>query len=202
MTRKPPPHFLLACIGAALVFMTPAQADEIISNTSSYDSPGYDFVDTFPPATTTIGTYNFTPLELSQIVSITISGTFGNGDSPTTALSDYYLGFAGDETAVTVANCDSTVLNPFPDCSSGSGGPWNATLTEPQIDALAAGLEAGSLDFTYTWDTPLFEFEGLDQYVYAGATTLDIQTTPEPSTVLFCLGGLAGVVMLRRFRKV
>jgi hypothetical protein len=43
---------------------------------------------------------------------------------------------------------------------------------------------------------------GCDQYVYAGAATINIQTTPEPAGLVLCLGGLAGIVALRRFRKV
>jgi hypothetical protein len=200
-------------IGAAIIFITPVQAGEIILSTPSYDSPdGYDFVTTTPPTgSTTIGTYTFTPfttVELASITGITISGTFGNGDSNTTALSDYYLGIpGGDETEVEVAACDDPLAN----CYSGQEGPytWNTTLTPTEITELAPALEAGSIDFTYTWDSgapPIPDFFSLtgfdDQYVYAGATTLDIMTTPEPSTVLFCLSGLAGVVLLRRFRKV
>lgn len=200
-------------IGAAIILTTPVQAGEIILNTPSYDSPnGYDFDTTFPPTgPTTIGTYTFTPFtaaELDSITGITISGTFGNGDSPTTALSDYYLGISGgDETEVEVAACDSILDN----CYSGQEGPyaWNATLTPTEIADLAPALEAGSIDFTYTWGSsppisdPFFSSTGYDdQYVYAGATQLEITSTPEPNTVLFCLGGMAGVIMLRRFRKV
>ncbi len=201
----------LLSIGAAIILSTPVQAGELVLNTSSYDSPdGYDFATTNPPAgSTTIGTYTFTAFtaaELDTITDITISGTFGNGDSGTTALSDYFLGSSGDETAVEVAACDSISDN----CYSGQEGPytWSATLISTEIADLAPALEAGSLDFTYTWGSspaisdPFFSSTGYDdQYVYAGATTLDITNTPEPSTVLFCLGGLAGVVIRRRFRK-
>jgi len=188
-------------IGAAIILAVPVRAD-IISNLGAYDSPGYDFVTSSPPAETTIGTFTFTIPVGDYVTGITISGTFGNGDSPTTALSDYYLGFAGTdatETEVPVAFCD----DPNANCASaGSPTAWSATLTPSQIAALGPGLAAGSLDFTYTWDTPTFAIPGVDLFVYAGPATLDIAYAPEPSTVLFCLGGFAGVVLFRRFRKV
>jgi hypothetical protein len=192
----------MLAIAAALILTNPVLADEITpTGTASYDSPAYDFVTTFPPSgSTTIGTYTFTIPAGEDVTGITISGTFGNGDSPTTALSDYYLGYAGNETAVLLVGCD----DPTADCASGgSPTPWSVTLTQSQIDALSTGLDDGSLDFTYTWDTPTFAFAGVDVNVYAGATTLDITTTPEPNTILFCLSGLAGIVVLRRrFRKI
>ncbi|HTW66733.1 MAG TPA: hypothetical protein VME17_19070 [Bryobacteraceae bacterium] len=189
-------------LGAAIIFTAPVQADDIIQTLPSYDSPGYDFVTSTPPAgATTIGTFTFTIPVGEDVTGITISGTFGNGDSPTTALSDYYLGIpGGDETEVPVAFCDDPTAN----CASGaSATDWSATLTPTQILDLSSALAAGSIDFTYTWDTPTFEIPFVDQFVYAGPTTLDITTTPEPNTILFCLSGLAGIVVLRRrFRKV
>ncbi len=69
----------------------------------------YDYAARISPTTsTTIGTYSFTP-EAEPTVRVTVSGTFGNGDVPNTALSDYYLGFGADETAVEVANCDKSI---------------------------------------------------------------------------------------------
>jgi hypothetical protein len=157
---------------------------------------------------TTIGTYLFNPLAAYQVTGITISGTFGNGDVPNTALSDYFLGITGgDETAVGVAGCDSIGDN----CYSGQAGPydWSATLTQAEITDLAPALAAGSIDFTYTWGqnapaiSDIFSSTGYDaQYVYAGATTLDITYTPEPATILICFSGLAGLLGLRRMRKL
>jgi len=192
-------------VGAATVLIAPAHASLIIG---SYDSPGYDYENTFPPTgSTTIGTFTFTPVAPGDLsfAAVTISGSFGNADGSTTALSDYFLGFAGDEEAVEVASCDSTLLN----CYSGQEGPysWFAALTAPQIAALAPALEAGSIDFSYTWgaNPPLEDFfspTGFDpQIVFAGQATLTA-TSPEPATVLICFGGLAAVVALRRFRKV
>jgi hypothetical protein len=200
------------CIGAAFVLTTPAHAGDIIATVGSYDGPnGYDYVTTTPPTSyQLIGTFTFTIPAGESAADVTISGTFGNGDSPTTALSDYYLGFSGDEEAVEVANCDSILAN----CSSGQEGPytWSATLTQAQIADLAPALTDGSIDFGYTWDSsppaqpvpdPFFSPTGYDaQYVYAGAATLDITPSPEPATVLFCFSGLAGLAAFRRFRKL
>jgi hypothetical protein len=194
---------IILCAGAAIGLTTPAHAGDIVESTLSYDSPdGYDFVSTFPPSgSTTIGTYTFTPIALDSITGITISGAFGNGDNATTALSDYYLGFGGNETALEVAPCDD-ILD---DCYSNENGPtgWTATLTQTQIADLATGLAGGSLDFTYTWDNNTeFAFPGYDQFVYASPATIDVSYTPEPATFLICFGGIAGIVALRRFRQL
>ena len=99
---------VILCLGAAIFLTTPARADDLTLS-GYYDSPdGYDFVSTFPSTgSTTIGTFTFSIPASEVVAGITISGTFGNPDSATTALSDYYLGFSGDETAVEVASCDS-----------------------------------------------------------------------------------------------
>jgi hypothetical protein len=190
-------------LGAAIVLTTPARASDIFANLPSYDSPvGYDFVTTFPPAgSTTIGTFTFSIPAGGLILGATISGAFGNADSGTTALSDYFLGFSGDETAVEVAACDSV----FDDCYSAENGPtaWSYTLTAGNLSTLSSAIASGSLDFTYTWDNnTTFAFAGDDQFVYADASTLDMQVSPEPGTVLMCFGGLAAIVALRRFRRV
>lgn len=198
------------CIGVTLLLTTPAHADIITPPpTSSYDSPGYDMVTTLPPNTpVVIGTFTFTIPAGQNVSGMTVSGTFGNGDSPTTALSDYYLGFAGDEAAVEVASCD----DPLADCASNQNGPtsWSATLTPMQIADLAPALASGSIDFSYIWgsNSPIPDFINggfLDQYVYAGPATLDITTTPiatpEPATVLLCFAGVTGIAAFRRFRQ-
>lgn len=197
-------------IGAAFVLTTPARADIDLA-LPSYDSPGYDFVTTFPPSgSTTIGTFTFTIPTGDYVTGITLTGTFGNGDSPTTALSTYYLGDATDgETAVEVAggsDLASPCDNASDSCNSNQSGPtsWTYTATSSDLTALASGLSRGFLDFTYTWDTPAFAFSGIDQSVYAGAPMIDIQVapTPEPASVLLLFSALAGIVVLRRFRKV
>jgi hypothetical protein len=198
-------------IAATLLVTSSAHGGSITQSLPSYDSPtGYDYATTFPTPgdSTTIGTFTFTIPAGFSVAGITISGTFGNGDVPNTALSDYYLGFAGDETAVEVAACDSISDN----CYSGQEGPysWTATLTPAEIADLEPGLIAGSLDFTYTWDSSppaiaisdFFSPTGYDdQYVYAGAATIDITTAPEPASVLLCFGGLAALLIMERTRR-
>jgi hypothetical protein len=80
---------------------------------------------------------------------------------------------------------------------------WTYTLTSANLSTLAPAIASGSLDFTYTWDNNTqFAFPGYTQYVYAGDPTLAIQTTPEPAPALLCFCGLAGIAVLRRFRRV
>ena len=203
---------IILCAGAAIGLTAPAHAGEITATSASYDSPeGYDYNSTFPPTGyQLIGTFNFTPVSPDPTLGITISGSFGNGDSPTTALSDYYLGYSGNEEAVEIEPCDSYTA----DCAANENGPtnWTATLTPAEITDLAPALAAGSIDFSYTWDAmppaePIFDLftGGYDpQFVYAGAATLDVTTapTPEPATVLLCFSGLAGLATFRRFRKL
>jgi len=205
---------MLLSLGVACILTTPARAGDIVLTLSVgsegyYDSPdGYDYSspENLPPAgATIIGTFTSLTIPAGNFITgISINGTFGNGDSDTTALSDYYLGDSlGDgETAVEVAGCD----DPTNTCSSESGGttPWSYQLTPLQIADLANGLASGSLDFTYTWDSspPVVPTPGFDQYVYAGEPTIDIAyAAPEPATVLFCFSGLAGIFAVRRLRK-
>lgn len=210
----------VVCLGTAISLVTPARAGNLYAtaSTASYDSDPYDYSGgTENPPTTDqlIGTFTFTPVTLSNLGSITVSGTFGNGDSPSTALSDYYLGFMGDEEAVSLVQCDDYAA----DCASSSDSPtsWTVTLTQSEIETLAPALETGSIDFSYTWDSsppaeampispdllPYYNPDGdgdYPQYVYAGAATIDVYT-PEPATVFFCFSGIAGIFALRRFRK-
>jgi hypothetical protein len=210
MLKRALPTILFASV-LTLGASSSAKAGDIIQTLPDFGSTdSYDFDTTFPTpgVSTTVGTYTFTIPTGNFVTGITISGFFGSElYGVNTALSDYYLGYAGDETAVEVANCDSASLN----CYSGQEGPyaWGpVTLTQAQIADLAPALANGSLDFTYTWDstTPPISFGSgyLDQYVNVGPATIDISTapTPEPATVLFCFSGLAALAAVRRFRKI
>lgn len=210
MTKRIIPAIILAS-ALTLGLASSARAGDIIQTLPDFGSPdSYDFVTASPPTTsTTDGTFTFTP-PTNSVDGITISGFFGSElYGVNTALSDYYLGFAGDETAVEVAGCDNISLN----CYSGQDGPysWMATLTQAQIAILAPAIAAGSLDFTYTWDQSppaqpipdLLSPTGYDpQYVNVGPATIDISSTPEPATFLFGFSGLAALAAVRRFRKI
>jgi hypothetical protein len=202
--------WITALLFGALVIPSAKAQTEIVATTSSYDSIGYDYVTTLPPSTyQNIGAFTFTIPAGFNVGGVTISGSFGNTDGTTAALSDYYLGYAGDEEAVEVAACDDISQ----DCYSGQEGPypWMATLTQAQIADLAPAIAAGSIDFGYTWDSsppaqpisdPFFSSTAYDaQYVYAGAATLDITPTPEPETGLLWLTGLIGLAAFWRVRK-
>ncbi len=197
---------VIAFVGAVFFLASPVRGDIFATLSNFYDSPnGYDFVTTFPPAgSTTIGTFTFTIPTGDTVTGITISGTFGNSDNPTTALSDYFLGFSGNETAVPVANCDSILA----DCYSNGNGPtaWIDSLSSANLNTLASAIGSGAVDFTYTWgNNTQFAFQGFDQFVYAGAPTIDIQVTqvtPEPASVLLLLSVLAAIAALRLFRRV
>jgi hypothetical protein len=77
------------CAGAAIGLTTPAQADILPAPIPSYDGIGYDFTtpQTTPPAYTTIGTFSFAIPVGGPVTGIMVSGSFGNDDSPTTALA-------------------------------------------------------------------------------------------------------------------
>jgi hypothetical protein len=203
-------------IVASLTAALPARAGDIIQSLPDsdmnsnngvsyyYDSnDSYDFISSFPSPgeITNVGTFTFTIPADETVTGITISGTFGNGDNQTTAESDYFLTDGTNE--VEVAACESITA----DCYDNQNGPtpWSYTFTAADLGTLSSAIGSGSLDFTYTWVTPTEgAVAGNYQYVYAGDPTIDIQlaSTPEPATVLICLGGLAGIAALRRFRKV
>jgi len=201
---------IAAPVRAGVITLPNSDMNSNIGNYYYYDSnDSYDFVSTFPLSTeiTTVGTFTYTVPAGEVITGLTVSGTFGNGDSPDTALSEYFLGYNGNETAVQVASCQSITA----DCYDNPNGPtsWSDILTGSALSSVASALEAGGVDFSYTWDTnPADEAAEAAadqlQFVYAGDPTITIQLTqtPEPATVLICLGGLAGIAALRRFRRV
>lgn len=194
---------ILLCAGAAIALTIPARADIIPPPIASYDGAGYDFTTpaTTPPSHTTIGEFSFTIPTGNLVTGVTVSGSYGNGDSPTTALADFFINYNGAGAPVEVAPCD----DPAADCFSDSNGPtsWTYTFTPADLASVQPQLSKGTLDFSFTMDAPPFTAPGFDWTVYAGQTTLDLTVagTPEPATVFFCLGGLAALALLRRARK-
>lgn len=189
MLFQNPTFKLLLCIALATGFSGLAKAD-IIATIGEYNGPAYDFSTTFPPSSQTIGTFTFNIPTGVQVIGVTISGTFGNNDIfSNTALSDYFVSLG----MIQVAGCD----DPSASCFSGTTGvptPWSYSFTPTDLSNVAAALAAGSLDFTVVQNSPFT--------VQTGVTTLDIQVTPEPGTILIFCGGLAALATLRRIRKV
>jgi hypothetical protein len=190
---------------AVILCAAPVWAADILPTPiPSYDGTGYDFTTspTTPPAFITIGTFSFTIPAGLHVTGITVSGSYGNNDSPTTALADFFINFTGSGSPVEVAACD----NPASDCFSDTNGPtpWKYTFTSSDLTKVAPQLAKGTLDFSFTMDAPPFTAPGLNWAVFAGQTNLDIQiatAAPEPLTVFICFTGLAVIAALRRSRK-
>jgi hypothetical protein len=70
---------------------------------------------------------------------------------------------------------------------------WEYTFTPTDLGNLETAFASESLDFSAEQN-----FVGA---INTGVTTLDIQVTPEPSTILVFSTGIAGIALLRRFRK-
>jgi len=189
VTITPLRYFLLACF--ALGCASLAHADIIVTptfdpsnqaappDTTDYEGNFYDFSSTFPPDPITIGTFDFTIPTGDQIVGATISGTFGDVNIPTTAVTDLFV----DDGNIQVAACD----DPSAPCAVG-GSPvsWSYTFTDAQFGDLAGG----SIDFT--------AIQNSFAAVVVGAPTLDIQTVPEPSSIFTLAGGLLAFAACRR----
>jgi hypothetical protein len=61
------------------------------------------------------------------------------------------------------------------------------------LSNLATEIASGSIDFTVVQNFAIA--------VQTGTTTLDLIISPEPGTIFIFCGGLAGIALLRRFRK-
>lgn len=183
--------FFLACFAlgsapfahAELVELTPtfsASNQAAPPDTTDYEGIFYDFSSTFPPSSIPIGTFSFTAIPPGDhIASATISGTFGDVNYGTTALTDLYAG------GIEVAECDAPG-GVYPDCAvgtvDGSLVPWSYTFTDGSLTALAAELAAG-LDFTAVQN-------GFGSVV-VGTPTLSLVLTPEPGSIVLLASALA-----------
>ncbi len=167
---------------------------DIIATIGNYDgTPVVDFDPAdYPLTPVLIGDFSFTIPTGESVIGGTISGTFGNDDVPdtteSTAPSDYYI----DNNTIEVASCDDSLTGAACDTSSAPTS-WSYTLTASDLSNLSAELASGSIDFTASQN-----FFGA---VNTGTTTLDLVLTPEPSMIFLLCGGLAGIALLRRFRK-
>ena len=191
-------------IGTAILLITPAKASDIVvtpnfdasnqaapPDTTDYEGVFYDESTTFPPSSITIGNFNFTIPTGDSVVGATISGTFGDVNEGVTALTDLFV-LNG---SIKVGECDLEADGvTFPPCAAGtidgSLVPWSYTFNSADLSALASDFSSGSIDFTAVQNSA--------GAVVVGSPVLDIQITPEPSTIFTLGAGLFGVAAFRR----
>jgi hypothetical protein len=168
-----------------------ARAD-IISTIGEFNgTPDFDFnAGDYPLSSVLIGDFSFIVPVGEIVIGGTISGTFGNNDiSATTAPSDYYI----DNGLIKVASCDDSLSFAAACDTASTPTSWSYTLTPGNLTTLSTEISAGSIDFTV--------LQNFAVSVQTGTTTLDLVLSPEPSTIFIFCGGLAGIVLLRRFRQ-
>jgi hypothetical protein len=180
------PYFLgLAMLAASLAT---ANAGTITVSLPEFSGAFLDNSATYPQPSVLIGTFSYLAIPAGvNILSATVSGTFGNSSVNSTALENLFVG------GVQVASCSSTgnvcfnPASPFDDPAA-----WSYTFTPAQY----AMLRTGSVNFTVV-QTAAFQ-------VQEGITTLTINTsgaaTPEPSTILLASTALLAIAF-RRYRK-
>jgi hypothetical protein len=183
--------FILATT-LGLGFSSSAKADIIATAGEFNGPPNFDFdPGDYPLTSVLVGDFNFIIPAGYTVVGGTISGTFGNNDiSPITAPGDYFI----DNGIVKVAACDDSLTGTAP-CDSGSvPTSWSYTLTAGDLANLTTEISAGSVDFTAV--------QNFAVSIQTGTTTLDLVLSPEPGTLYVLCGGLAGIALIRRRRKV
>ncbi|KQP49921.1 hypothetical protein ASF44_04965 [Pseudorhodoferax sp. Leaf274] len=169
----------LAAAGLLAAGAVVAQAGVVTSTLADFSSP--DSVWSSWPLSLNVGQFNFSTG--GNIISATLSGTFGNGFSSTTTEVLIY----GD--GVEVAYCSL-----WDDCSNNSEvsppTAWSYSFTGAEL----ALLQDGALDLSVSK-----EYLG---YVNLGSLTLTlVNDVPEPASAALLLAGLAGLGWSRRARR-
>jgi hypothetical protein len=163
------------------VFAVPGlgHADSI-STLPEFNGP--EFVDPgpyLPP--TVVGSFMILPGD----TAITISGTFGNSLTGSTAGVDLYLG------SILVAQC--VQFTPCYNNLTKITTPWSTTLSPAEMALLGTGL----VDFTAVETSQFFVRLGettLTQFFPSGAQTQITAVAPEPSSLLLLGTGALGVL--------
>ena len=175
---------LLAAATVLAMSPTAVLAVPIFSTLPDYTGPA-DFDGTsLPSSETTIGTFSFTVPDGDEVVSASVSGTWGNGDFPSTAGTDVFLD------GIMVAQCIE-----FADCWKNATGilPWSFTLAGDQLDLLDDGMAELTVIQTSTIGVVL------------GSLTMELETaavhTPEPTTLALLGLGLAVWGFARRRQR-
>lgn len=168
-----------AAAGALTACAAVAQAGVVTSTLTDFTST--DAVWSDWPVSLNVGQFNFS--SAGNILSATISGTFGNGFSNTTT-----------ETVVFGDGVELAYCGLWDDCSTNSEvsppTAWTYTFTAQEL----ALLEDGALALTVSK-----EFTG---YVNLGSLTLTlVNDVPEPASAALLLAGLAGLGWSRRARR-
>lgn len=172
-----------------------AKAGDIIATIGPYEgAPSFDFsAPDYPLAAATIGNFSFTIPTGWSVAAGTISGFFGNDSDPfvtdSTAPSDYYVNGG----AIEVAACDDSLSFSAPCDTATTPTAWSYTLSPSDLSNLAPAFGSGTLDFTVVQNFAIT--------INTGITTLDLVVVPEPASAFALCGGLAGILLLRRFRR-
>jgi hypothetical protein len=157
-------------------------------DTTDYEGLYFDGTIGAPPYDLTIGTFDFSIPTGDYVTGGTISGTFGDENSPTTALADLFV----LDGSIEVGECDSYGDPCAAGTLDGSLVPWSYTFNSTDLSNLASDFSSGSLDFT--------AIQNSLGATIVGAPSLDLTVapTPEPASIFTLAGGLLAIAALRR----
>lgn len=181
---------LLAACGAARADIVVSPTFDLSNQALPPDTTDYEgnfFDGSSAPYDITIGTFTFKIPTGDIVTGATISGTFGDVNFSSTALTDLFV-----NNGIQVAGCDDFGDPCFTGTIDGSLVAWSHTFTGTELGELASDFASGSLAFTAVQNS----FGA----VIVGTPTLDIQVapTPEPALIFPLAGGLLAIAVMRR----